>query len=104
MSKDPSRRTFIKKTALAGAAAMAIPTFIPSSAFGANDRINAAVLGINGRGQSHISSFMAQKNLQVTTLCDPDMRLLTKNQVSFKEKYNADVAIEQDLRKVFENK
>ncbi|WP_026967778.1 Gfo/Idh/MocA family protein [Algoriphagus terrigena] len=104
MSKDPTRRTFIKKTAAAGAAAIVLPTFIPSSAFGANDRINAAVLGINGRGQSHISSFMAQKDLQVTMLCDPDMRLLTKNQVSFKEKYNADVAIEQDLRKVFENK
>jgi predicted dehydrogenase len=104
MAKNPSRRTFMKKTALAGAAAVAIPTFIPSSAFGANDRINAAVLGINGRGQSHISSFMAQKDLQVTTLCDPDMRLLKKGQAAFKEKYNADVAIEQDLRKVFANK
>jgi len=104
MSKDPARRTFIKKTALAGAAAMAIPTFIPSSAFGANDRINAAVLGINGRGGSHISGFMAQKDVQVTTLCDPDMRLLAKGQASFKEKYNTEVAIEQDLRKVFANK
>lgn len=104
MAKDPTRRTFIKKTALAGAAAVFAPTIIPSSAFGANDRINAAVLGINGRGQSHISSLMVQKDVQVTTLCDPDMRLLKKNQVSFKEKYNADVAIEQDLRKVFDNK
>ncbi len=94
----------MKKTAFAGAAAIVAPTIIPSSAFGANDRINAAVLGINGRGKNHISSLMVQDNVQVHTLCDPDMRLLTKGQASFKEKYNADVAIEQDLRKVFDNK
>lgn len=94
----------MKKTAVAGAAAIVAPTIIPASAFGANDRINAAVLGINGRGKNHISSLMVQDNVQVHTLCDPDMRLLTKGQASFKEKYNSDVAIEQDLRKVFDNK
>ncbi|MEP1087554.1 Gfo/Idh/MocA family oxidoreductase [Algoriphagus sp.] len=104
MSKEPSRRTFIKKTAIAGSAALVLPTFIPASAFGANDRINAAVLGINGRGKSHIQGFMAQNNVQVTTLCDPDMNLLTAGQKTFKEKYGTDVALEQDLRKVFDNK
>lgn len=104
MSKEPSRRTFIKKTALASSAALVLPTFIPASAFGANDRINAAVLGINGRGKSHIESFMAQKDVQVTTLCDPDMNLLREGKKSFKDKYDKEVALEQDLRKVFDNK
>lgn len=104
MSKEPTRRTFIKKTALAGTAAIFAPTIISSKVFGANDRINAAVLGVNGRGGSHISSLMAQKNVQVTTLCDPDMDLLRKKQSDFKSKYNADVALEQDLRRVLENK
>jgi predicted dehydrogenase len=104
MAKNPSRRTFIKKSTLAGAAAIFAPTIIPSTAFGANDRINAAVLGVNGRGQSHISSLMVQKDVQVTTLCDPDMRLLQARQKSFKEKYNSDVALEQDIRKVLDNK
>jgi predicted dehydrogenase len=104
MAKNPSRRTFIKKSTLAGAAAIFAPTIIPSTAFGANDRINAAVLGVNGRGQSHISSLMVQKDVQVTTLCDPDMRLLQARKKSFKEKYNSDVALEQDFRKVLDNK
>lgn len=103
MAKNPSRRTFMKKTAVAGAAAVFAPTIIPAKAFGANDRINAAVLGVNGRGQNHISSLMAQKDVQVTTLCDPDMRLLTARQKSFQEKYKADVALEQDLRRVYDN-
>ncbi len=104
MSKESSRRSFIKKTAIASSAALVLPTFIPASAFGANDRINAAVLGINGRGKSHIQGFMAQKDVQITTLCDPDMNLLTVGQKNFKEKYGTDVAVEQDLRKVFDNK
>src|SRR5690606_13857550 len=98
-----SRRSFIKKSAVAGSAFIAVPHIVSANVFGANDRINAAVLGINGRGKSHISSLMAQENVQVTTLCDPDMNLLNDRQKSFKEKYNKDVRLEQDLRKVFDD-
>jgi predicted dehydrogenase len=99
-----TRRSFIKTSAAIGSAAFVAPTFIPSSAFGANDRINAAVLGVNGRGGSHISGFMSQKNVQVTTLCDPDINVMAKKQKDFKEKYNKDVKLEQDLRRVMDNK
>ena len=55
-----SRRSFIKKTAVAGSAVIVAPTIIPAKAFGANDRINAAVLGLNGRGKSHVKGLMVQ--------------------------------------------
>jgi hypothetical protein len=61
MSKESSRRKFIKKTALAGSAAMILPTLILSSAFGANDRINAAVLGLNGRREKPCSRLHVSK-------------------------------------------
>lgn len=99
-----TRRSFIKKTAVAGSAVIAAPTIISANVFGANDRINAAVLGVNGRGKSHIKSLMVQDNVRVTTLCDPDMNLLKERQKSFKETYNQDVALEQDLRRVMDNK
>jgi len=101
---DNTRRSFIKTTAAAGSAAFLAPTFVPSSAFGANDRINAAVLGLNGRGKSHVKGFMAQKNVAITHFCDPDMNILKKRQSEFKEKYNKDVALEQDLRRIMDNK
>lgn len=104
MDKESSRRSFIKKSAVAGSAALIAPTIVPSSVFGANDRINAAVLGLNGRGKSHIQGFMSQKNVQIKTFCDPDMNILKERQKSFKEKYNADVALEQDLRRVMDDK
>ena len=103
MNKNHSRRTFIRNTAVA-TAAISIPTIIPVKAFGANDRINAAVLGVNGRGTSHISGLMAQDNVVVTHLCDPDMNVLKKRQKEFKEKHSQDVALEQDLRRIYDNK
>lgn len=99
-----SRRNFIKKTAAASSATFLAPSIISASVFGANDRINAAVLGINGRGKNHISSLMKQKNVRVVNLCDPDMNLLKIREKEFKNKYKKDVSLEQDLRRVMDNK
>ena len=82
-----TRRSFIKKTAVTGSAVAVAPTILKASVFGANDRINAAVLGLNGRGKNHVQSFMAQDNVRITTLCDPDMNVLKKRQKEFKETY-----------------
>jgi len=99
-----SRRSFIKKTAVAGTGIITAPTIISASVFGANDRINAAVLGIHGRGKNHISSLMELENVRVATLCDPDMNLLNEQQKTFKEKYGTEVKLEQDLRRVYDDK
>ena len=103
MSNKQSRRNFIRNSA-AATAAISIPSIIPARAFGANDRINACVLGLNGRGKSHGQGFMAQDNVEVTHLCDPDMNILKERQKQYKEKYKIDVALEQDLRKIYDNK
>ena len=76
------RRKFMDTTLKAGAV-RAVPSIIPSRVFGANDRINAAVLGLNGRGKSHIKSQMSLKDVNVTTLCDPDMNILRERQNAF---------------------
>ena len=47
---------------------------------------------------------MKQKNVQVVNLCDPDMNLLKVRQKEFKNKYKKDVSLEQDLRRVMDNK
>jgi len=101
---EVSRRSFLKNTAAASTAAIVAPTIVSAKVFGANDRINAAVLGLNGRGKSHIQGFMSQDNVQVTTFCDPDMNILKERQKEFKDKYGDDVALEQDLRRVMDNK
>ena len=103
--KDVSRRTFVKSTAGAAAvAAMAAPTFVPKKVFGANDQIRIAVLGMHGRGKSHVNGYEKLDNVQVVTMCDPDMRVLRERNKQFGEKYNKKYHLEQDLRKVFDDK
>ncbi|HEY4654628.1 MAG TPA: Gfo/Idh/MocA family oxidoreductase [Cyclobacteriaceae bacterium] len=104
MKKKLTRRTFIKNSAGAGLGLAVAPMIIPSSAFGANDRIRAAVLGVNGRGKSHINGLMSQENVEVAVLCDPDANVSGERAKEFQEKYGKKVRTEQDLRRVFDDK
>jgi predicted dehydrogenase len=99
-----TRRSFIKKSAAAGSGLVLASTIVPARVFGANDRIRAAVLGLNGRGQSHVNSLMAQQNVEVSILCDPDMNVLKKRHKEINEKFGIDPLLEQDLRRVIDNK
>ncbi|MDR3193828.1 MAG: Gfo/Idh/MocA family oxidoreductase [Tannerella sp.] len=118
METTHSRRKFLA-TALTGTVASVIapatlhskgvqniiqPTVLPKEVFGANDRIRVAVLGVNGRGQSHIEEIMKLQGVTVAALCDPDVNILKKRAQSFEEKYKKKVLIEQDFRKLYENK
>ena len=64
-----SRRSILKITLKASAVAVA-PQIIPSSALGLagavppSDRITVAGLGIGGRGQPDLGSFLSQKDVQ----------------------------------------
>jgi predicted dehydrogenase len=99
-----SRRSFLKTTGAVAAVSFAAPFILPASAKGANDRINVAVIGVNGRGKGHIEDYMKLENVQVLTLCDPDMVVLKQRQQEFKTAYDKKVKLEQDLRKVYEDK
>lgn len=98
-----SRRKFIK-TAAMGSAVLGIPTIIPANAFGANDKLRVAVIGINGRGKDHISGFMKLENVEVATLCDVDNVVLQNGATEFEKKYSKKVQTQQDLRKVYDDK
>ena len=101
--KSIDRRQFIKNTAVS-AVALSIPTFIPASVFGANDRINIAVLGVNGRGKSHVNGFMNLPNVLVTTLCDPDMVICRQRAREFGEKYSTSFNTVQDFRTILDDR
>ncbi|MBN1108367.1 MAG: Gfo/Idh/MocA family oxidoreductase [Bacteroidales bacterium] len=101
--RKETRRDFIKKSAGA-AALLSMPTIVSSSAFGANDKTTVAVIGVNGRGGSHISGFMQQPDSEVVCLCDCDLNVLNRRVGEFEKKYNKKLIQHQDLRRVFEDK
>ncbi len=101
--KKESRRSFIKKSAGA-AALLSMPTIVPASVFGANGKVSVAVIGVNGRGGSHIQGFMNLPNAEVTCLCDCDLNVLGPKAKAFETRYSKKVKQEQDLRNVFADK
>jgi predicted dehydrogenase len=98
-----TRRSFIQKSAGA-AALLSMPTIIPATVFGANDKVRVAVLGVNGRGTTHIEGYMNLPDVEVACLCDPDLVILAQRAGEFEKKYGKKVIQQQDLRRVYEDK
>ena len=69
-----SRRTIIKSGALVAGTAAALPALSYGRVIGSNEKLRAAVVGLNGRGQSHMQGF--KENL--VALCDCDEDILNK--------------------------
>jgi predicted dehydrogenase len=97
-TNSSSRRNFLKSTTIAGAACLLSPRVYAQSS-GSNEAIRVAVVGINGRGGSHISEFKKIKGVRLAALCDVDARVLEAKARNLDgvEKY-------QDIRKLLENK
>lgn len=106
LTMKKSRRTFIKTSALAaGSLTVSFPAKSYSRIVGANDRINYAVAGINGRGRAHIyaaSSF--PKTMHLHSLCDVDKRTFGKVQKEFPEHVSNATKTFKDIRKLLEDK
>lgn len=102
-----SRRDFVKQAGFATAGLMVGGLGISNKSYGqiigANDKVRVAVLGLNGRGKSHVESYMNVPNCEVATLCDVDLNVARKAQANFEKTYKTKVAIEQDMRKVLED-
>src|SRR5436305_11943840 len=96
-----NRRTFL--TTAAGTAAAA-SLAARASADGPNATIRAAVLGLNGRGKTHIEGFMGTKGVKVAVLCDPDRKVLSDRADQFEKKFGYRPDTETDLRKVYDRK
>jgi predicted dehydrogenase len=97
-----TRRQFVKGAVGAGLGmAMVGPM---SRVRGANDEIRVAVVGINGRGGSHIGAFEEMDGVRVAALCDVDRKILDREAARFEKKYGHKVEGYVDIRKLLENK
>src|SRR5436190_7399863 len=75
-----SRREFVKTSALV-AGSVSLASVIPSSAFGANDRIRIGVIGCGGQGTGHVGSLVkrsTEDNVSVVAVSDVYQRRVTR--------------------------
>lgn len=100
-----SRRDFLKNVTLASAGlAFGLNAKSYSRIIGANDRINFAVIGLHGRGYSHMESVLNCENTLVSHICDVDKRELAKFSKAVKDKFSINPVEEKDFRKILESK
>jgi predicted dehydrogenase len=72
----------------------------------ANDRLRVAVMGVNGRGMSHVHAFAGNQklNTMVTTICDADFGVVGSAMTHVLNKQGFLPRYESDIRKVLEDK
>ena len=101
-----TRREFLDALAV-GAAGLAVGTTAKSYAqiLGSNDRLNFAVIGLNGRGYAHLSSLKANRNAaRISYVCDVDSNILKKFADATRQEMGETPVAEKDFRKVLEQK
>ncbi|MBL8817782.1 MAG: Gfo/Idh/MocA family oxidoreductase [Planctomyces sp.] len=100
-----SRRSFLGKSASASASMLLLGTRASGQIVGANDRLRVAVAGLNGRGQSHISGWLEQPNVEIAWLVDPDDRVLSSAMKGLQDRLGDKFAAQgtSDIRRALED-
>ncbi len=110
-----TRRGFLEQSLLTAAAGMAGICALDSASADepaaagrrrgmANDKIHIAVIGINGRGNNHLDSYLAREDVEVIGLCDPDTMVTDRAIAKCVKKGKAAPPAYQDIRKLLELK
>src|SRR6202789_4732843 len=97
-----TRRAFLD-TIAAGAGGLAIGSTARSYSqiLGANDRLNFAVIGLNGRAGAHLSSLKANKGAaRIAYVCDVDANTLKKFAADTAQEMGEAPKTEHDFRNV----
>jgi len=101
-----TRRDFLDSLAV-GAAGLAVTSTAKSYAqiLGSNDRVNFAVIGLNGRASAHLSSLKAAgATARITHVCDVDSVILNKYADTANKELGYMPKADADFRKVLEQK
>lgn len=101
-----TRREFLDSVAV-GAAGLAVGTTAKSYGriLGSNDRLNFAVIGLNGRGYAHLAALKANKSAaRISHVCDVDGNILKKFAEAVKREMDEAPVADKDFRRILEQK
>ena len=102
-----TRRTFLKGIAAAAGSSLFLNTARSYGQIaGANERLRIGVVGLNGRGGSHIGGWLGQANVELAWLVDVDSKALDKAIDSVTKKVQGKYTPKgtDDVRKALEDK
>ncbi|MBI3119976.1 MAG: Gfo/Idh/MocA family oxidoreductase [Candidatus Hydrogenedentes bacterium] len=90
-----TRRHFLGASA---AAVVAAGAMTKGKVYGANEKIGMCVVGINGRGGSHISAWLGSQDSELVAVCDVDENVLKRIAAEIKNKSGKEVKTYVDMR------
>lgn len=96
-----NRRAFLKSSA-AASLFVAAPSFAKASV-SPNDKIGACVVGVNGRGGSHIQGWLNDSRTEIVAIVDVDEGVGAKRCDAIKEKQGKRPVLYTDMRKAFDD-
>ncbi len=103
MKRSCNRREFLKRVTSAGIGFGVLGGLDWRFAWGANDRLQVAVAGVNSRGQALAESFALAGDAQVAYVCDVDTRAVAKTVESVAALQERRPKGAGDFRKVLED-
>lgn len=101
---EVNRREFMKRTAGATAALAVGFNLARSAKASPNDTIRVAVVGIRGRGRSHIRGFARLPNVEVAAICDVDENVIAERLKNMEDWGLPKPKVYIDIRKLLEDK
>jgi predicted dehydrogenase len=105
-----NRREFLEDSMFAAAAAVAASSWTAASgqeqqqSTSPNERLGVAIVGVRGRGGSHIGAFAGRKDTEVLYICDADRSIGTKRAEEVARRQGRKPQFVEDLRQVLEDK
>ncbi|MDB5346103.1 MAG: oxidoreductase domain protein [Schlesneria sp.] len=101
-----SRRQFLENSMLAtAAAALAGRSQVSFAADDApGEKLRVAVVGVNGRGGSHIAEFGARKDCEIAAIVDADEVIGNRKADDIEKRFGKRPAVYLDMRKCFDDK
>jgi predicted dehydrogenase len=99
MSAQPTRRAFFSYTT---AAALAVTQ--QKRLVAANDKVDVAIIGLGGRGQSHMNVYAKLPDANIVALCDVNQAALERAQALVQKLTGKTPKGYADMRQVFDDK
>jgi predicted dehydrogenase len=100
-----NRRDFLKTTTTAaGVAAVALTPGLAPAKTGPNDTIRIGVIGLRGRGKSHIDGFDALPGVEVVAMADVDESVLSQRAAELEAQSQRKITRYIDMRRMFDDK
>jgi len=97
-----NRRQFVKSAAATGAA-FAVAPAIGRAGTSANDKIGACVVGVRGRGGSHLGGWLGDERTEVRAIVEVDETVAQKRADEIEKKQGTRPATYSDMRSAFES-